>query len=208
MGISVVSGPTEEPVTLSEAKSHCRVDSTDDDGLIAGYILAARKHIEGEIHRPICSRLYEFTADYGWPHRNGCLRIELPFPPLQAVRSVTYVDSNGAEQTLAANQYTAMTNRPRGEIVPSYDATWPSVRGVVEAVTVRFIAGYTDFTDTTTSPNVSVTGEGVPDDLRHALLMLVGHFYENRETIVIGQAPTELPMSVEALISGYRAHSF
>lgn len=173
MGIFVVAGPTEEPVTLAETKAHCRVDSSDDDGLIAGYILAARNYVEGQIHRPICSRLYEFTADYCWPKLCGYNRIVLPYPPLQAVRSVSYVDTSGVAQTLSASQYTAMTNRPRGEIVPSYAATWPSVRTQVEAVTVRFIAGYTDFTDTTTSPNVTVTGDGVPDDLRTAIMVHV-----------------------------------
>lgn len=207
MGISVVSGPTEEPVTLAEAKQHCRVDSTDDDGLIAGYILAARMHIEGDIRRPIASRLYSFTADYGWPMRNGCTEIELPYPPLQAVRSVAYVDGSGVAQTLAAANYTVQTNTPRGTITPAYNVAWPDVRSVPECVTVRFIAGYTDFTDTTTSPNSTVTGEGVPDDLRMALLLLIGHWYENRESVVMGQAVNELPMAVEAIISKYRVVS-
>lgn len=205
MGVSLLLGPTEEPVSLAEAKQHCRVDSTDDDGLIAGYILAARTYVEGEIRRPICSRLYEFTADWDWPCRGGQQHIELPYPPLRAVRSVSYVDVNGTTQTLSTALYTVLTNRPRGEIVPAYDATWPSVRSQYEAVTVRFIAGYTSFTDTTTSPNYSVTGPGVPDDLRQAILMLLGHWYENRETVNIGNITSELPLSVEAVISGYRA---
>lgn len=203
MGISVVTGPSTDPVTLAEAKAHCRVDSSDDDGLLAGYILAARHWVEGQIHRPIVSRMYDYTIDYGWPCRQW---ITLPYPPLLAVRSVTYVDASGATQTLGANQYTVMTNRPRGAITPAYEATWPDVRLQVEAITVRFIAGYTTFTDSTASPNFTVIGPGVPDDLRQALLLLIGHWYEAREAVVIGQV-AEVPFAVEALISPYRAVS-
>lgn len=208
MGLSVVIGPSTDPVTLAEAKAHLRVAISDDDGLIAGYILAARHWVEGEIHRPIVSRMYDYTIDYGWPHRCGKHWIDLPLPPLRSVRSVSYVDASGVTQILATNQYTPMANRPRGLIVPTYDATWPDVRSQVEAITVRFVAGYTDFTDTSTSPNATVTGPGIPDDIRQALLLLVGHWYENRETVVIGQAPAEVPMAVESIISGYRVAGF
>jgi uncharacterized phiE125 gp8 family phage protein len=151
--------------------------------------------------------LYTFTADRGWPTKAGNQWIELPYPPLQAVRSVSYVDSTGTTQTLSASLYSSSTDKTKGAIYPAYDATWPSVRDQVAAVTVRFIAGYTDFTDTTSSPNYAVTGEGVPDDLRQAILLLIGHWYENREAVVVGQAPADLPFAVEAIISAYRVPS-
>lgn len=205
MGISVVAGPTTEPVTLSEAKAHLRVSIADDDGLIAGYILAARHWIEGEIHRPIVSRVYEYTIDYDWPHRWHEQWIELPFPPLRSVLSVSYVDPSGGTQALGTNQYRVLTNRPKGVIVPTYGETWPDVRAQPEAIAVTFIAGYTGYVYSGVSPSVSVTGPGVPDDLRHAILLLVGHWYENRETVNVGNITSELPFTVEALISGYRS---
>lgn len=208
MGLALVLGPSTDPVTLAEAKAHCREDSSDADGLIAGYILAARAHIEGQIHRPIVSRMYDYTIDRTWPKKCGRIWIELPLPPLQAVRSVSYVDENGATQTLATNLYSVSTDKPKGLIVPAYDAVWPSVRDQVAAITVRFIAGYTNFTDTLSSPNYTVSGKGVPDDLRQALLMLIGFWYEHRETANIGSLLNELPYSVEALISPYRVVSF
>lgn len=166
MGYSIVLGPTEEPLTLAEAKQHCRVDSTNDDGLIAGYILAARQWVESQIHGAICSRIYHFTFDYDWPRRCGVPYIELPMPPLQAVRSISYVDESGHTQALSASQYTVLSDKPVGVIVPDYDATWPSVRRQLSAITIRAVAGYSDFTDTTVSPNISFTGKGIPDQLR------------------------------------------
>lgn len=203
MGLSLVAGPTQEPVTLAEAKAHMRVAIADDDGLIAGYILAARSYVEGQIHRPIVSRLYEFTVDYGWPSKNCQSWIELPMPPLRAVRSVTYVDSNGATQTLASNQYRAMTNGPRGVIVPEYGVSWPSVRPQTSAITVRFIGGYTDFVDTSTSPNYSASGPGVPDELRTAIMLHVELLHDRDP-----QSRQLLESARDALISPFSVTSF
>ena len=204
MGLALVLGPTEEPVSLIEAKQHCRIDSTDDDGLLAGYILAARVFVEGQIHRPIVSRLYDYTIDHSWPVDCGLISIELPSPPLLAVRSVSYVDESGVSQTLSASLYDYSTDKARGLLYPAYDASWPSIRCQVAAATVRFVAGYTSFTDTTTSPHYTVAGEGVPDDLRQAILLLIGHWYENRESVNIGNIVNELPFTVEAILSACR----
>ena len=191
MGLSIVTGPTTEPLTLAEAKAHCRIDISDDDGLLAGYILAARHWIEGQTHRAMVQRTYDYTIDWCWPTKNCRSWIDLPFPPLVSVTSVSYVDTNGATQTLSTSLYTVMTNRPVGAITNAYEQTWPDLRPQVEAITVRFVAGYAS----------------VPDDLVQAMKMLVAHWYENRETVVIGQA-TEVPMAVEALVSAYRVVSF
>lgn len=203
MGISVVSGPTTDPVTLAEAKAHLRVSISDDDGLIAGYILAARHWAEGQMHRPIASRMYDYTFDRHWPWRDRRHVIELPQPPLLSVRSISYVDASGTTQTLATNQYTVMTNRARGTIVPAYDVTWPEVRDQVEAITVRFVAGYTNFTDATVSPNVTVTGPGVPDDLRLAVMTHIEILYDRDP-----QMRESLEAARDAFISPYMVPSF
>lgn len=203
MGLSLVAGPTQEPVTLAEAKAHLRVAIADDDGLIAGYILAARSYVEGQIHRPIVSRMFDFTADYGWPSKNCQSWIDLPMPPLQSVRSVSYVDSNGATQVLASNQYRVITNGPRGAVIPVYGVSWPSVRPQTGAVTVRFIAGYTDFVDTISSPNYSVTGPGVPDELRMAIMLHVEMLYDRDP-----QSRQLLESARDSLMSPFSVTSF
>lgn len=198
MGLSLALGPTTEPVSLSEVKANSRIDISDDDGLLAGKVLAARRFVEGEICRPIVSRMFDYTADYCWPTRDCQHWIELPYPPLQAVRSVSYVDSAGTTQVLATSQYQVLSNRPKGAIVPPYAVTWPTLRSVPQAVTVRFIAGYTNFTDTLSSPNFTVSGPGVPDELREAIMVLVDGSYD-------GKPIEDLMPTVEALISGFRA---
>ena len=194
MGLSLVTGPTQEPVTLAEAKQHCRIDSTDEDGLLAGIILAARIYCEGETRRAFLTQTVDYTIDYQWPYLpNGyCRGIILPLGNLQSVTSISYVDQDGVTQVLSSTQYTVRTDETSGQITEAYGATWPSVRTSPSAITVRCVVGWLP--------------SQFPDDLRQALLMLVGAWYENRETVVTGSAftPSALPMATEAILSRYR----
>lgn len=208
MGLSLVTGPTEEPVSLAEAKAHCRIDSTDDDGLLAGYILAARKYCEGDTRRAFLTQTWDYTIDYQWPYINKGVtfangqtyygspyqyhQIILPFGNLQSVTSVTYIDQDGATQTLDTSQYTVKSDETSGLINENYGITWPYTRYVIGAITVRFVAGWLP--------------AQFPDDLRMAMLMLIGTWYENRESVVLGRSevPTVLPMATEAILSSYR----
>jgi uncharacterized phiE125 gp8 family phage protein len=196
MSKALVTGPALDPVSLAEAKAHCRVAISDDDGLIAGYLLAARQIIETELRRSLISQTWDYFVDCDWPcekvggqwHR----RITLPLPPLLSVTSISYVDSSGGTQTLAADQYRVSTKRHEGVIEPAYGVTWPPVRDQVDAITVRFVCGY--------GPNPS----DVPEPIRQAILLLVGHWYENREAVNVGNIVTPLPFAVDALLFPFR----
>jgi uncharacterized phiE125 gp8 family phage protein len=146
MGLSLVTGPALEPVSLIEAKQHCRVDSTDDDGLIAGYILSARSWAEDLTRRAFTTQTWDYTIDSDWPRMRvgycDVYRIELPKPKLISVSSVSYVDTNGASQTLATDQYTVNATGITGLIDPAYGVTWPQVRDQMNAITVRFVCGF------------------------------------------------------------------
>lgn len=196
MGKALVTGPALDPVSLSEAKAHCRVEIAEDDGLLAGYLLAARMHVETYLRRALITQTWDLLIDNDWPEVcvNGVRqnRITLPVPPLQSVTSVQYIDSNGTTQTLASDQYVVSTKRHEGVIDPAYGATWPSVRDQVDAITVRFVAGY------------GSSASDVPEPIRQAILLLVGHWYENRETVNIGNITSELPFTCEALLFPFR----
>lgn len=192
MGLSLVTGPSTDPVTLGEAKAHCRIGIPDDDGIVAGYILAARQYVEGQTHRMMLTQTWDCTFDDYWPTKGCYYHIDIPLSPVQSISSISYVDTDGVTQTLASDQYQVVVNRTKAFIVPAYNVTWPTIRRVPDAVTVRAVVGYTQ----------------TPDELRQAILMLVGHFYEQRESVVIGQTPFDVPMSVEALISPFRVVGF
>ncbi|WP_011581224.1 MULTISPECIES: head-tail connector protein [Chelativorans] len=48
----------------------------------------------------------------------------------------------------------------------------------------------------------------VPADLKHAVKMLVGHFYENREATLVGVTAEEVPFGVWDIVNQHRAWSF
>jgi uncharacterized phiE125 gp8 family phage protein len=190
-GLELVSAPTGDPVSLAEAKAHCRIVGTEDDGLLAGYILAAREYVEADTERRLALQTWRAYFDRRWPcYFDGhCYRtgIVLPYPPLQSVSSVTYVDPDGDTQTLATDQYVIARFGHRGLIEPAKGVTWPAVRAQLDAIRVEFVCGYT----------------ALPEPLRQAILLLVGHFYENRETVSAGNL-AEVPFAVERLVSRYR----
>lgn len=199
MGLSLVTGPALDPVSLAEAKAHCRVFISDDDGLIAGYVLAARQYLEEITGRALISQTWDYTIDEDWPwvidenfrHRR---LIRLPKAPLVSVTSISYVDAAGATQTLAPSEYVVDTSN-LGGICAAYGVTWPAVRCQPNAITVRFVTGHGS------NPG------GIPEPLRQAILLLVSHWYENREAVT-ATAMTDLPMGVAALIAPYRIYGF
>jgi uncharacterized phiE125 gp8 family phage protein len=69
-------------------------------------------------------------------------------------------------------------------------ASWPSATlRDVNGVNVRFVAGF------------GSAGTTVPQPIRQAILMLVGHYYENREAILAtGAMPKEVPLGVDSLL--------
>lgn len=198
MGLSVVTPPASDPLSLAEAKAHLRVTSADEDGLIAGYILAAREYVETQTHLKLVTQTLDYTIDDGWPWvrvRDYCkTRIEFPIKPVASITSITYVDSNGATQTLAADQYVLRNTGPVHFIEPAYGVTWPSVRCQTAAITVRVVAGGT-------------LGD-VPNPIMQALRLLVAHQYAQREAVNVGNIVTPLEYAVEAFLSPYRFSRF
>lgn len=186
MSLTLVTGPTREPVTLAEARAQCRIDSSVEDGLIAGDILAARQHVEIYTRRAMLTQTWDQTLD------ELGTEIVLLKPPVQSVTSVKYLDASGVEQTLNSSQY-RLVQRSTGEfvIVPAYGVTWPTVQPVESAVTVRFVAGY--------------SSDAFPEPLRKAVLLLVSHWFENRSAVDERGTAAEIPLGFEALVFPFRA---
>lgn len=188
MSLVVATDPAVEPVTLSETKLHLRVDIDDDNTLISGLIQAARRYCEQYARRTFISTTYDLYLD-NWPAGG---KFVLPQPPLSSVTGVYYTDDNGDETEYASANYIVDTNRQPGRIVLKTTATLPSTTlQEINGVRVRFVAGY------------GATAASVPREYRQAILLLVGHWYENREAVLAAQgfSVIELPLAVRSLLS-------
>lgn len=190
MSLKLITAPTAEPITLQEAKDHLRVDSTDDDALISAIIEAARQHLDGRdgiLSRALMPQTWDYSIDR-FPDGDT---IPLPLAPAQSITSVKYVDGNGVTQTMSASDYALSADLEWSPSVRlGYNKTWPSTRDTYDAVTVRFVAGY-------------ASAAVVPAPLKAAILLLIGHLYENREATAPAQVH-EVPLTVKNLIAPYR----
>lgn len=195
--LSRVQAPQGRPVTISEAKTHLRVDSTDEDTLIESLIDAATAYIDGP--RGIGHAL----VDQQWDLRLDCFpwgRIVLPLTPVRSVDEITYTDTGGNTQTLASSRYIASVDRDPATIEPAFNENWPSTRLIADAVKVRFTAGYAPG-----SGSPPDYGANVPADLKAAVLWLTALMYEHRVAVNVDQKTTPLPFAIENILARYRA---
>jgi uncharacterized phiE125 gp8 family phage protein len=113
-------------------------------------------------------------------------------PPLQSVTSVTYKDSAATTTTMTVTtDYIVDSDSNVGRIVLPYGETWPSFTAYsVNPITITYKAGYT----------------ALPKALEQAMLLLIGHWYENREAT--GTVSKEIEFATKALLSMYRVRWF
>jgi uncharacterized phiE125 gp8 family phage protein len=179
-----ITDASSEPITLAEAKLHLRVDGSEEDALITDLIKTVRVACEGECHRTMVTTTWELVLDAFSP------ALKLQHPPIIDVVSVKYLDLNGAEQTLDPQDYVLDKEQDPGWIVPAVDKAWPDTYERINAVRVRYRAGYTT----------------VPAPLKQWMLLHLGHYYKNREASGPGNV-APLPFA-ERLLDGFSIFSF
>jgi len=213
LNYQLITPPAIEPVTLEQAKSQLRVDFSQDDSLITALISAAREYVEQNLNRAIYNQTYVLSLDqfnYGdWrstipTERRNPLRfsslwesmaLRLPMPRLVLVTSITYLDTTGTQQTLDPSTYVVDNASQPARIVPALDLTWPTTDYYIPgSVQVTYVAG--SYGDGTTVDNC-------PQTIKQAILLMVGHLYNNREATSEARL-SAIPLGVDALLSPYK----
>lgn len=184
MGLSKSVAETQFAVSVPEVKRHLRITDNDEDSLIRTLIGAATQHAEHVTNRQLVTATYIYTLQ-SWSDI-----IRLPRPPLQNVSKVEYIDTDGVTQTLSTDVYAVYTNEEPGYIALKYNQSWPSLRTDTDPISITYVAGYED----------------VPEGIKAALKLHVGHLFEHRESVDISSMArvTEVPMAYDSLIWGYK----
>lgn len=189
----LVTKPAIEPVTLREAKEHVRRGSeSTDDNTLKRLIRAARRQVEKDTGRALITQ----THDLVMSAPPDCGVLLFPKPQLQSVTSVTTYDQDDAATVLDASSYIVETPDDKfGQLTIKSTVQWPTTTlRDAKGVIVRFVCGYGD------------EAADVPEDLIHAMLLLVGGFFEHREHVIVAQFAgqfLELPRGYRALIDKY-----
>jgi uncharacterized phiE125 gp8 family phage protein len=182
--------PAVRPVSLEEAKDHVgAAEYDDDDRKIESCLNDAVEYIDGYkgLGQALITQTWKVNL-CGWP----CDGIRLPLGPVQSVATVKYYNSVNSQATLSTTNYALYTDALGPYIGWLHGYSVPTLYPRADAIEVTFVAGYGD------------EPKDVPAPIRRAILLLVGHWFENRETVNVGQTVTEVPLGVAALLGPYR----
>lgn len=187
------SEPATEPVSIEEAKMHLRVDSCDEDLFIAGLIKGAREYCEEFQRRCYVNRTLTLTLQ-----APQCM-IELPRSPLVSVQSITFYFEDGTSQVVDPLSYGVITDTEPGRCYLKSNFEWPEAPATStlrehSPVVIAFTAGY------------GATPATVPQSVKQAMLLLVGHWYVNREDTVTGLMVSRVPKSTTALLQQLKVY--
>jgi uncharacterized phiE125 gp8 family phage protein len=191
--------PTDEPLDIEQIKDFCRItaDSAADDGLLEAMQITARQWVENK-GVSLMPQKWKLCLDQFPTSLQVLLRVALPFVvsseirmprgPVTSIDSFTYVDQNGATQTLDASKYIWDPNSVPSKLFPPYGQAWPIGRRIPNAVQISYSAGYA---------SVDV----IPGCFKLAQLMLINHWNENRELFLENKTINKIPMGIEALLN-------
>lgn len=182
MAWRVAEAPTEPAVSIGDARAHLRDPDESENSLIENLVAAAERHIEVSCNHALMPQTWARDLD-GFPPGDFIPLSGGPFRDIQ----VAYVDPDGQEQTLDSALFYQHVNGDSGVVV---DGSWPATKSGPGTVTITADVGY--------------EGGNVPASIKQAILLLVGHWFRNREAVVTGSTVETLPAAVDSLLFPYR----
>ena len=162
----------------------CDLKRVEADGTFAGYA-----SLFGEVD---LGQDLVMPGAFGESLRSRGTQGVLPIQPVQAVTAVRVYDPDDAQTIVNSETYSVDVLSEPARLVLSAGAVQLSPARLLNAFEVAFTAGYGD------------EASDVPAPIRHALKLLVAHWFEHREPVVLGAAPQEVPATVAGLLLPYR----
>ncbi len=205
-GLVLHTAPASEPITLAEAKSYLRVDSSGDDALITSLISTARKLCEEHTQRALMTQTYQLfldaledVEDNLWegmrtgPYINYYKNyIELPMPPVVSISHIKTYDDNDTATTFASDNYYVDNARQPARVVLRTGETFPTALRVANAIEVKYVTGY-------------ASANAVPEPIKFAIYQVLTYLYEHRGDMYEGK--TSLPATATKLLAPYVVYS-
>lgn len=177
-----VTAPTALPVSVADVMANGRVVANDEAGVVQAHLETATRAVEQMTGRALLPQTWRIAA-YGLQHREP---IWLPKPPVTALTAVAYSDASNVEQSMDVGGFILSTDDDRAMVQPDMGVNWPTTFRRPDAVRITYTAGYAN-------------AASVPQDIRHAIILLACHYFDNRTAA--GDAMSEIPYGVESLVN-------
>jgi uncharacterized phiE125 gp8 family phage protein len=183
----LITPPSTEPLTLAEVKDHVFVPQSETayDTYLTTLITVSREYVEGQIWRPLITQTWALNFDFN--EVNNLVKL-INKSPLIAVTGVTYFDSSNTQQTLLASKYDVdvYSNPARFQIKEV-----PTCYDKFNTLSVQFTCGYGN-------------AASVPKRIKQAMLLIIGHLFENRQDVITGTQVQYIKDNSERLLEPYR----
>jgi len=193
------TGKVLSPITLEEIKDHLQIErgETGSDEVLKGLRAASVEMAQNITGRKLMSQKWDVYFD-DWPDGN---EIELPFSPLISVSTagITYTGSTSNTMTLGSTSWAVDTvSEPPRIVLDNTVNSWPTDElHYNNPIRIVGTYGYSASSD-------------VPRSIKHAMLLMIGHWYENREETItgVGLSMQEIPLGAQSLLEMYRTKWF
>jgi uncharacterized phiE125 gp8 family phage protein len=170
---------------LDDVREFVQVTHTADDGYLDALIRASRAVVEAYTGRALIQRTVAVDLDAN----EAQSPLELPLGKLQSVSSFVYYDSDGNSTAITTSDYYIAATNP-GRLVAK-NAGW-SVQRNWKSITVTYVVGY------------GSTRPTVPDDILHAMKLIVADLWENKTSDAPAGSVYPIPKLAGLLLAPYR----
>lgn len=186
--LELLDPPATTPITLAEVKDQLRVEADDDDAILTRLIdvAVAYTDVKGALGQAM------ITQKWGqWVNSTPPQTVSLILGPTTGVTAVKYYDTDGNLQEDTLSNYQVTGTEFATIIGPKTGFNWPVTQQRSDAIRIEYEIGYGEATT------------DVPQTIRHALMLLVGHWYDNRENTQMDEL-SNIPFGFEHLLNIHR----
>tara|TARA_R100000655_G_scaffold91646_1_gene132505 strand:- start:17917 stop:18495 length:579 start_codon:yes stop_codon:yes gene_type:complete len=184
--LKVDTAATTPIFTTAEAKDFLKVDTTADDTIIDNLVAAATESCQIYTNQYFINTVVTQYSD-NWKEFYSLYK-----SPVSSITHIKYYDTNDSLQTLAASNYILDDTYEPARIGIAVDGELPNVADRINAVQVKYTVGY------------GTASTDVPEGIRTAIILTVGNWYENRQSVITGRTATELPLSSQYLLDQFK----